>query len=76
MKYCFMFFLAVLLSACSGVQRNQIYEVKMLSGETLYAQSKPVLRDDGFYHFSDVNKQSYIIKNNFVLYVEPVSLKN
>ncbi|MDO4435390.1 MAG: hypothetical protein Q4B71_03105 [Cardiobacteriaceae bacterium] len=63
------------LAACSGLSnKKSLYEVKMMSGETLYTPQQPKL-EEGFYHFDDVNKQRYLVKENLVLYIEAVEVK-
>lgn len=75
MKYFACILSALWLIGCVSIGSNKLYEVKMLNGGMLYAESKPVLHDNGYYHFQDINKQSYRIKKELVLYVEPVSFK-
>lgn len=75
MKPYFHLGLLLLLSACAGLSQHKgLYEIKLMSGETLYSQQNPKL-EDGFYHFDDVNKQHYLVKENLVLYIEPVEVK-
>ncbi len=58
------------------VNSNQkLYEVRMMSGDSLYAKSKPTLEEDGYYRFNDVNKQRYIINKDLVLFIEPTTFK-
>lgn len=75
MKRYFYLSSLLFLSACAGLgQHKGIYEIKLMSGETLYSQQNPKL-EDGFYHFDDVNKQRYLVKENLVLYIEAVEVK-
>ena len=61
-----------LLSGCSGFSAGHgLYEIRMMSGDTLYAKSSPVLDRDGYYRFDDVNGQRYIINKDLVLFIEP-----
>lgn len=60
----------VLLAGCGLMNKQSLYEVRLTSGDRLYAESKPELRED-FYEFFDVNDQKYIINRSSVLYIEP-----
>lgn len=61
-----------LLSGCGALSAgHELYEIRMMSGDTLYANSSPVLNQDGYYRFNDVNGQRYIINENMVLFIEP-----
>ena len=54
---------------------HELYEIRMMSGDTLYAKSPPVLNEDGYYRFDDVNDQRYILNKNLVLFIEPARFK-
>ena len=54
---------------------NQLYEIRMMSGNSLYSKSKPKLDSDGFYRFDDVNNQNYVIQQRLVLFINPVKVK-
>ncbi|UJF24511.1 YgdI/YgdR family lipoprotein [Suttonella sp. R2A3] len=66
--------MALLLGACGFIKTQSLYEVRMTSGERLYADNRPSL-DDGYYTFYDVNDQKYIIRENLVLFIEPAKFK-
>ena len=64
------------LFGCSGFSNsNQLYEIRMMSGNSLYSKSKPKLDSDGFYRFDDVNNQNYVIQQRLVLFINPVKVK-
>lgn len=66
--------LSILLSACANFSLSnemKLYEVRMMNGDSLYTRSKPVLDNDGYYRFNDVDKQRYIVNQNLVLFIEP-----
>lgn len=65
-----LFFTVSLLAGCGALSKQSLYEVRLTSGERLYAESKPELREDS-YEFYDVNDQKYIINRSSVLYIEP-----
>ncbi|MBV7434274.1 YgdI/YgdR family lipoprotein [Cardiobacteriaceae bacterium TAE3-ERU3] len=65
-----LFFAVMVLAGCSVLNSHSLYEVRLTSGERLYADSKPELKDDS-YEFHDVNDQKYIINRASVLYIEP-----
>ncbi len=54
---------------------KQLYEVRLINGDSLYARSRPKLDDDGYYRFNDVNKQRYIVIDDQVLFIEKSSFK-
>lgn len=63
--------MALTLGACQTFSSSkQLYEVRMMSGDSLFAKSKPKLNDDGYYRFNDVNGQRYIINKDSVLFIE------
>ncbi|PIE81885.1 MAG: hypothetical protein CSA10_01270, partial [Cardiobacteriales bacterium] len=55
-----------MLGGCVFSSEQQLYEVRMMSGERLYAKSKPKIDNDGYYRFKDVNNQSYIVRKNLI----------
>lgn len=63
------------VSGCTFRSEQRLYEVRMMSGERLYAKRKPKIDGDGYYRFSDVNNQTYIIRKNLILFIEPTSFK-
>lgn len=68
----------IFLAGCSlnpfrGEER--LYEVRLLAGDTLYAKREPKVDEDGYYRFSDINNQTYVIRKNLVLYIEPAKFK-
>lgn len=63
------------LFGCATNKEQRLYEVRMMSGESLYAKNEPQVSEDGYYHFKDVNNQSYIIRENLILFIEPESFK-
>lgn len=65
-----LFLTAVALTGCGLMNTQSLYEVRLTSGERLYAEHNPELKDD-FYEFYDVNDQKYIINRASVLYIEP-----
>ncbi|MBR1374924.1 MAG: hypothetical protein IJ566_02440 [Cardiobacteriaceae bacterium] len=80
MKKILLFAVISFLTACESMSNiagdeNRLYEIKMVRGGSLYAKSKPKADADGFYHFEDVNKQSYSIKKNLVLAITPAKVK-
>lgn len=46
-----------------------------MSGDTLYAKREPKADADGYYRFADVNNQSYVIRKNLVLFIEPAGIR-
>lgn len=60
---------ALLLAGCSFSNQKTLYEVRLMSGHTLYAESKPALRDNQ-YTFDDVNDQHYALSKDDVLFIE------
>lgn len=64
----------ILLNGCIGslADKHTLYEIKMLTGDSLYTRAKPKLDNDGYYRFQDVNEQSYIVNSKTVLLIEPV----
>lgn len=74
MRTAFLSSIALLLGACGFMKTQSLYEVRMTSGERLYADSRPTL-DEGYYTFYDVNEQKYIIRENLVLFIEPAEFK-
>lgn len=79
MKILFSGVLLVLLSACSSFNpfrsEDRLYEVRLMSGDTLYAKREPKADADGYYRFADVNNQSYVIRKNLVLFIEPAGIR-
>ena len=65
-----LFSAAIVLAGCGMLNKQSLYEVRLTSGDRLYADSKPELKDD-FFEFYDVNDQKYIINRSSVLYIEP-----
>ena len=68
------------LTACQAFQdiagdEQRLYEIRMMSGTSLYSKGKPKLDKDGYYRFEDINKQTYIIKEKLVLFIEPSRVK-
>ena len=80
MKKILLFSVMSFLTACETMSNlagdeNRLYEIKMMTGGSLYAKTKPKVDADGFYRFEDVNKQSYSIKKNLVLAINPAKVK-
>lgn len=70
--------LLVLLAGCNlnpFRSEDRLYEVRLMSGDTLYAKREPRVDADGYYRFSDVNDQTYVIRKNLVLFIEPASIR-
>lgn len=71
----------VLLALLAGCNLNpfrsedRLYEVRLMSGDTLYAKREPQADSDGYYRFSDVNDQTYVIGKNLVLFIEPTGIR-
>lgn len=78
MKVFTPFVLFVFLAGC-GLNpfrgEEKLYEVRLIAGDTLYAKRQPKIDDDGYYRFSDINNQTYVIRKNLVLYIEPAKFK-
>lgn len=79
MKTLFSGMLLLLLAGCSNFNpfrsEDRLYEVRLMSGDTLYAKREPKVDADGYYRFSDVNDQSYVIGKNLVLFIEPAGIR-
>lgn len=65
----------LMASGCTWMGSRSMQEIALVGGERLYAREKPVLRDDGFYTFYDVNGQQYVIDRSQVIYIESISVK-
>lgn len=78
MKILVPYVLFALLAGCNlnpFRSEDRLYEVRLLSGDTLYAKREPKVDADGYYRFADINNQSYVIRKNLVLFIEPASIK-